>query len=386
MIGSVYKNKKWLEIPSKIFKKNNHIILDSFSKLAILGIISGYLKSDIIKVSDLFSRDIDLKKLGKFLSYIVNHPNYAPITFNYKIIINQNFKQKTFKKEKRNFDTILCFSGGIDSTAGLLYCLDNNIKVLPIWINFGQKNLEYERKSVKKILKKLEIQGLELEVNLHDYVEKGWSDWGYIVPGRNFLFVCLANALFRLSTLKKATIYICPNSDEMSKWKCRDKSTYFLDNCSSIFSKDTNKNITVTTPFANLSKAEILVMWKKKWEKKFGISPLDTSTCYYEKKCGRCRACLQRTYLLAITGYEVDKDLAVHPFTDPDKYIKNKFIPDINVGALSKNKTIDFHIGLEKFYEISPNYLKKYFDTLSETQKKDMDNRKRKLEKLSKKL
>src|SRR3989338_3947655 len=83
----------------KISNKNSHLIttndvdikpsalLDNYTKLSILTALAAYKKTDYIYVDDQFDKKINLKLLGNFMSYVVNHPN-APKEF--KFIIEQN--------------------------------------------------------------------------------------------------------------------------------------------------------------------------------------------------------------------------------------------------------------------------------------------------------
>jgi hypothetical protein len=133
---------------------------DNFSKLAALTIISGYLKSDHISVNASFARKIDIKSLSLFLSYTLNH-HIAPKKFNTRVTLAAPAKsgKPDVAGERRlsRVNAILSFSGGLDSTAGLLYARDKGREVLPLWVDFGQRNRRAERESVLHTAKRLKI-------------------------------------------------------------------------------------------------------------------------------------------------------------------------------------------------------------------------------------
>lgn len=361
----------------KILTKNSRIIttedfsikpmgiVDNYTKLSVLVALAAYKKTNYIFLDDKFNK-IKLQFLSNFMSYVVNHPN-SPKKFQFKIEQNIKTELNNDKKNDIPYDVILSFSGGIDSTAGLLYCLDNKLKVLPLWVNFGQKNKEAEKKSINYILGKLNIKNLlKSEINIEKQILKGWKDWDFIVPARNFIFASIANSIFKSSNNSKGMIFICAVKEEMRKWKHRDKSKYFFKTSSSLFSKDSRKNICLCSPFEKYSKTEVLYWWKNNWEKKYGISPHDTSTCYYNLKnpCGKCRACFRRTVSLLAAGYEIDNNLQVNPLTDPDNFIKNTWIPEINADKISRTGRLDFYIAMEKSKHILPSYLLEYYNNL----------------------
>jgi len=113
--------------------------VDESVRLAILTVLAGYLEKDKIKVEG--SEFIDVNYLNSFLSYVLNDKRAAPRKFSLDISFN-NSKNVISSKENSNYDLLLSFSGGADSTAGLLHAKDMNLKVKPVYIGFGQKKRE----------------------------------------------------------------------------------------------------------------------------------------------------------------------------------------------------------------------------------------------------
>jgi 7-cyano-7-deazaguanine synthase in queuosine biosynthesis len=367
-IGNIKKTQGDILIDSKSLGFNS-VFLDNFTKLAILTVLAGYNKSNGILLNDIFSKKINVNKLNSFLSYIINH-RIAPMKFNIRLkqlkaapelIKNSDYNTDTLK----NVGAVLNFSGGLDSTAGLLYAFDKNIEVLPLWLDFGQRNNSAEHQAVNKIAGKLKIKPLILKINLKKDILRGWKDWDFIIPGRNFLFLSLANSILKFSQLSKKYIYLCAHKDEMGFRKNKDKSQYFFDKASYFFSLESNNIIKAGSPFKAYSKSEIISYWRKNWEKKYKISPFDTITCYYGGGCGKCDACLKRAVYLLAGGYDLKGKVKINPLKDPAGLIKNVWIPRIKAGKMARNNKLDFIIAVEKSLDIVPGYLSVFYNNLS---------------------
>ncbi len=380
-IGQKKDNKIDYEgVDSNLINLENKDLLDAFTKVSILTLLAGYKKCDYIFVDDKFKEDVDLKKLSRYLSYVLNHKELAPRKFDLKIADSRNFVTEISVPEKNKYDSILSFSGGIDSTAGLLNFFDKGQNTQPLWISFGQRNDKAELNVVKRVLAKLKIKPLMVRMDIKEYILKGWKDWDYIIPGRNFLFVSFANAILKHSIKSKNFIYLCAHKDEMKHRRNTDKSKYFFAKASDFFSLDSGKKITVATPFANISKTEILSYWKKNWIKKYKISPHDTTTCYYGRGCGKCEVCLKRTISLLASGFGVDPFIKIHPMKDPSGFIMNKWIPQIKSGKFTRIKKLDFLIAVEKCLDIVPRKVKNFYDNLPPQTLLAMKNRKNEIE------
>lgn len=277
-IGKIGEKKgqkiDYQEIDSNLINLKNDDLLDAFTKVAILTILAGYKKCDYIFVDDEFNKNIDLKKLSRYLSYVLNHKELAPRKFNLKVTDNRNFETQTNP------------------------------------------------------------------------------------------FVCFANAILKCSVKNQNFIYLCAHKDEMKHRRNTDKSKYFFAKASNLFSLESNKEMIVTTPFANISKTEILSYWKKHWIKKYKISPHDTTTCYYDRGCGKCEVCLKRTISLLAAGFDTDPFIKTHPMKDPSGFIVNKWIPQIKSRKFTRIKKLDFLIALEKSLDIVPKMVKKFYNNL----------------------
>jgi len=385
LIGKIGRKEgrdiQYEEVSSKSIGLRNFNQLDAFSKTGILLVLSGYRQCDYIVVNDVFSKKIKTNQLSKFLTYVINHP-FSPKIFNLKISGLKSPRDPNFNFQVSNkYDSVLSFSGGIDSTSGLLNSLDRGQSIVPLWINFGQRNDRAELKSVKRVLSILQIEPYIVSMNINNYILEGWKDWNYIVPGRNFLFLSFANAILKRSSRSQANIYLCAHKDEMSHKRNTDKSRYFFKRTSQFFTQESNKEIIVNTPFPHVSKTEILSFWKRNWLKKYKISPHDTTTCYYGRGCGKCEVCLKRTVCLLASEFEVDPFIGYHPMKDPAGIIAKDWLPKIKAGKFTRIRKLDFIIATEKCIDIVPRYLRDFYLNLSRQTVASINKRKEEISK-----
>jgi 7-cyano-7-deazaguanine synthase in queuosine biosynthesis len=354
--------------------------LNSVVKTAILSVLAGYKEKDNIIVFD----NIDLRKLidiKEFINLNLNFKNKAPrqydINITYKKITKEKDKNRDIINNKLNYyNSILLLSGGIDSVGGLLYCLSRKEKILPIWIDFGQKNRKSEKKVIKLIEKKLNIPILIIYIDLKDYVNKGWRHWKRgIIPARNFLFLALSSLFISMSRQKTFKVYLCASRGEINS-NHNDKSRKFYKIISKLLSLCTHKDIKVWTPFYKYNKAEIIAIWQKKWHPKYRISVKDTLTCYLGNNCGLCSACYYRCINAVAVGVE-DVIYKNNPFSDKGKIIRDYYISNFNKwGEIRK---IDFLIALLR----NKRYLSK---EINQFLKDNLKNYRKKIKKRIKKL
>ncbi len=348
--------------------------LNSIAKTAILTVLAGYWEKEKITVLD----NINLKKIiniDNFVNLNLNFKGKAPRYFNanitYQKLPNVTKKHTSILTDKNSFvgyDNILLLSGGIDSVAGLLYLLSRNRKVLPLWIDFGQKNRVSEKKTINLIKRKLNIWVLIIKIDLKKYVYSGWSRWKQgIIPSRNFLFVALASLLI---SQDKTKIWLCASKGEINS-KHNDKSLLFYQTISKMLSKYTKKKIRVWTPFYKYNKAEIIYYWKNFWGSKYKIYPQNATTCYLGNNCGLCSACYYR-FINMLTANTKDIQYKNNPFFDKGRIIANYYLPNFKkwgkirkldfLIALSKNKndlTPETKVFFQKHYKIYYNEIKK---------------------------
>ncbi len=334
-----------------IRSENIKINYDFFVKLSILTTLAGYLKENLVLLNEKEFKKI---KLERFLSYVLNNKDFAPINFNLDINFT-NSQMSIPKKIEHNYDCVILFSGGFDSTAAFLKARDNGLKPLLLWIGFGQKNEKAEYKMVKQISKKIKYPLSIIRLNLKEYINQGWREWDYIIPARNFIFLCLAASFLSNSRKDNLKIYLSAHEEEIKRANT-DKSRQFFNGCKQLFSEFYKKNFIIGTPFEKYSKTEIAAYWKKSWLNKYSISPYDTISCYYGTNCGRCKSCLKRNIALLSGGFKIDPDLKENPFEDKDKFISNDLLVRFNKFPLKRK--LELLMALEEMQDKLPIKLK----------------------------
>lgn len=356
LIGKI-GNKKITTSDLKIQGFNN-FELNSIIKTSLLTTLAGYLEKDKITVND--NKFYNQRPLENFLSYILNDKRAAPKNFKLKITFKSYQSSHANDIPNNNYNCILSFSGGLDSTAGAMLALDKGLKIKPVWIGFGQKNEKQEVKAIKAICKKLRLNPLIVQINLKNYVDKGWSRWKTgIIPARNLLFASIASAIASKSKYKKVLIYICAHKEEITPIHT-DKSLRFFKTCTDIFSGNYLKEIKVETPFAKVTKPEIVSFWIKKWQEKYQLRPEDTVSCYLGNNCGKCKACINRAISFACAGVKMEK-YKNNPFSDKEKIIEKDYMGRFD--GLDIDRKLDFLYAMGKNRNYLSNVLKEFFDS-----------------------
>lgn len=351
--------------------------IDSSVRLAILTVLAGYLEKDSIVVNG--KKVFEENYLNRFLSYILNDKRAAPKTFKLEIGFNR-VGSKSQIKTRNNYDLLLSFSGGVDSTAGLLLALDKKLKVRPVFICFGQQNEKKEISSVKTILKKLKIEPLIVRVNMDKYMDHDWKRWKMgIIPARNYLFASIAGSILSHSNRHMLKIWICAHKEEINVINT-DKSHRFFKSTTEILSNAYRKKVLVSTPFKLITKPEIVSYWHKKWERKYGLYVKDTTSCYFGNNCGVCKACVNRAIALTCAGVKIE-NFQVNPFVDQKKLIQEAYVDRFN--SLKKERQVDFLYSMNVHRNILPSNLTTFLDMNYQKYKDSIDERIDKIRKIN---
>jgi 7-cyano-7-deazaguanine synthase in queuosine biosynthesis len=370
-----------IQIEDPLFKR---LPLDFLIKISVLSTIAGYLKINEIFINA--KKIKDASSLENFLSFLLNDRDFAPIKYKIKLLyydVKPKAKELNFR---HNYNTVILFSGGFDSSCALLYALDKEWKPLLLWIGFGQKNEAIEEKVVRKIAKKFNQKLLIIKVDLKKYIEKGWQDWSYIIPARNFMFATFAAAILSYSKYYKNRIIIGVTEEEINNPNPgTDKSPYFFRYSSKLFCKFYKKDIRLITPFKFISKTELVAHWKNVWIEKYKINPHDTISCYYGVNCGICNACFKRSIAFLAGGVGLDSDQKKNPFRADERYI-NKYIKRCFRSFSKKKKfvrkrAIETLLAYNKMLNYLPKESKRIILNLPSRTKKELDKKERKLSK-----
>lgn len=364
--------------------------IDSLIKIAVLAVIAGYEKSnDILFRGEKFPRTG--RSLENFLSFILNDRNFAPKKFKAKIsnYLSSRDSKSGGRKSGRmghKYNSIMLFSGGFDSSSALFYALDRGWNPLLLWVGFGQKNEREEEKVVRKLAKKFGRKLVTIQLNLKNYVERGWKDWSYIVPGRNFMFAVLGAAI--LAQSKKRTNYIIMGVTEEEYGHsdpCVDKSPRFFKYSSRLFSEFYKKNIHLISPLKSISKTELVANWKNRWFEKYAIDPHETVSCYFGTNCGVCNSCFKRSISFISGGIGLDKNLKRKPFLGNESfvrsYIKRCFDKVGPKTKFSKKRAVETLVAYKKSFDHLPEDVKKIINNLPPKLEKELIREEKRLNK-----
>lgn len=284
---------------------------DSLLEISLLTLLAGYKKSKKIQIEGYLRSS--LESLRDFINFLLNHKGFAPIKYNLQVLKGEKKIKNGISQKKK---TLILASGGIDSTASILHYLTKGIKPLLVYIHFGQTNNKNELKRIIKIADKLKLKLIIVKIDLSKEVLAGWKDWSYIVPARNFLFTSIAAGILSQNGFWGDIILSSTQEEFKHPFPGPDKSPRFYHFCSKLYSREYKKRISVKTPFKNFTKREILFKWRKSWEKKFNMTPYDTSTCYFGNECGKCNSCLKRSLALLASGWNLDPHIKKNPFQE----------------------------------------------------------------------
>lgn len=354
---------------SKIYKASDISLsdvsnLDTLTNLSVLTTLAAYDQAEIITVNGHVPKTINNSEVAKFLAYVVNHPMFAPKKYKFSIIYKDYDSSSSDDTSPQlslpqKVGSIVTFSGGIDSTAGLLYMLENDLDVIPFTLYMGQKNEKYEKEIVSSLSKKLKIKTYRVDLDISPKIEANKKYWDYIIPARNFIYITYAAKVISLTAAKTKHIYLFAHKDEMDKVRNTDKSEYFLTESAKLFSKYYKREYKCVTPFKDIDKTQVLSYWKKNWLKRFRISPHDTTTCHEARACGICDGCLKRTISLLAAGFTADPYIDSHPLADKGGIIKNSWLPMIKEKRLSQVRLYDLLIALSRTDQsILPSHVK----------------------------
>jgi len=219
---------------------------------------------------------------------------------------------------------VISMSGGLDSTTLAMKAIEDGYTILPINIEYGQKNIVelHAFKNITEFFKRnfsdqfldpvnLDLSGmmqdsLELYKRLRDShkVEKTTGHEFY-TPSRNLVFSTLAAMIGEIAAIAeglkevKVGLGIHAHSDVYSRdyW---DITPEFVERLNKVFELNDSMNISIYAPYASMLKSEIV-----KDAIRLGIPYEETWTCYNPIKeetsdkiiyqpCLNCESCLER--------------------------------------------------------------------------------------------
>lgn len=207
---------------------------------------------------------------------------------------------------------ILCFSGGLDSLIAWYY-LDK-----PPCVHF-----QYTSYSSAELVSVMNINpscNIDNSLNL-SHLQKG--DNAYI-PHRNMMFAALASAY-------SENVVMAGIADDVVE----DKSPEAFKNMSKALTLTSRKRIVVSSPFWEMTKAEIVGWFLDNVEDARQLIKESTSCYTNERYCGRCPSCFRKACALWYNNIE-------YPFFNGEmleyyylKAISGKYHPNRNRSIIS---------------------------------------------------
>lgn len=247
--------------------------------------------------------------LGDFLTYILAYPKGIETP----VVHIQDSKKKSEGKNETEFAgrPIVCFSGGVDSTGALLHLLDMQKNPAALWCDYGQPYNQSEKSVVEKISRQLDLPLIEAKINLKKFIMLGKERFGHVFPARNLLIATIALAFF------PSEIVLAGLCDELV---VPDKSIRMYDEFTKKF------QVSLYSPFINMTKTDVLCVWKYKWNKILNAS--DTVSCYNGSgNCQNCPACAKREVAMIVSGYSTQYP---EVFTNQAKLIETHWFSRID--------------------------------------------------------
>lgn len=198
-------------------------------------------------------------------------------------------------------------SGGADSTIAY-YWMGCESKGL--YIDVGQP---YAMKEIH-VLNKLKIPYTYVDMR---GTHLGENRWQHIIPGRNFLFLCVAAEMLQ----DNGNIMFAMVDGEGAESDKGDKSLMFVDLFMDWYKACTGRTIYVQT-MVDRTKAG----WLKWFSEHHDVNIIrqNTVTCFNsaEGQCGSCQACLRKYLSFMSIGMDIATDFHNHPMVGARQYVE----------------------------------------------------------------
>jgi 7-cyano-7-deazaguanine synthase len=202
-------------------------------------------------------------------------------------------------------DTLLIYSGGLDSTSAL-YAYKDLIK-LAISFNYGSRHNHREIEMARLNCEKLGIEHMIINIEeVFKYMKSsllGSEDVPHghyeadnmastVVPFRNGILLSIATGIAESNKLK----YVMLASHKGDNAQYPDCTPEFNEHMNGAIRAGTANNVKLMAPFAMLDKKEIAELGVAS-----GVVPELTYSCYEgdAEHCGKCGTCVERIWALS---------------------------------------------------------------------------------------
>ena len=351
-----------MEINTKII--NNKEIKNIKVSSCLIDNIYEIIKETYLEKKEIYidnPTNANEEKLSDFLTYILAYPKGVEtpkvIVSNKKINDNNNFYDD-FKDR-----TLVCFSGGVDSTGALLKAIDESKNPVAIWCDYGQPYKNPERKAVERICEKLNVPLIETTLDLTDLIAIGGSRFGHVFPARN-LMIAAIGLCFQPKELVLAGL-----CDELV---VPDKSLRMYNEFETYF------EVPLYSPFVAMTKTEVLCVWKAKWDKY--LKAEETVSCYDDNgDCQNCSSCAKREVAFVASNYREEYPIV---FTNQHELIEGHWFSRVDI--FQYERRTDMLIALSKHLDKLTPKLQELVTKNKEKYSEEVSKREAELEKLRK--
>ena len=191
-----------------------------------------------------------------------------------------------YKSEKDNRAIVLC-SGGMDSITTLALAVKEVHEIYVLFINYGQKSSDTERKYSLAAAMRFNSSWKEFEVNLGPLVDssliKGRPDdnTNTEVQGRNAIFISLATAYAQ--TINAGKVFIGIQKEDVPYKDAGQHFFHMID-----LAMFNGYNVRVRAPLLFKAKVQIIELAKD-----LNVDLSKSHSCYYNENnpCGKCISC-----------------------------------------------------------------------------------------------
>jgi len=197
--------------------------------------------------------------------------------------------------------TVVCWSGGLDSTVLIAHQRKIGYEIYPIFINRGQSNYKYEKQSVEYFTKKWELPTLEVcltfppkEIKINRAIVKKIGH-----PMRNSTLVNVAVYYAVMNDIKRVVV-----GSNHSDWVPDCSLEFWNEKQDEVRQAINDESFWVLAPFQDMkwTKKDIMIFAIKN-----GIPHEKTRTCWLNTKdaCGKCRTCMERKKATELASSEL---------------------------------------------------------------------------------
>ena len=225
------------------------------------------------------------------------------------------FDSEIFQIQSQSNMKVILFSGGLDSLAGIVECLENSSdQVCLISHRSGQPRTAKTQDQLVKALR--ERYPNRIEHYRFDCSLRGNRAKEETQRSRAFLFTSIAYALARVLSQRELFVYengitsinFSTRQDQMNARASRTTHPKTIDLLENLFSEINQSKIEITTPFLWKTKTDIFHILNKVGRKDLITSTVSCSHTFQHldqaTHCGGCSQCIDRKF--AAYGSELD--------------------------------------------------------------------------------